>query len=124
MTVCSITPSEACRPSGTARCNYHDATAYIRCALCVVDEGARLEALSDEISHVAGNLSVQLKRSELPASLQELHAAYGPYRRYVGIAAALAPLLVTIAYTRMRIHRGELGRKARSYNARRVSMCR
>ncbi|XP_049869465.1 prominin-like protein isoform X1 [Pectinophora gossypiella] len=58
--------------------------------------GHRLERMADEITYLAGNASAQLEQQGAAAdTLQQLHAQYGPYRRYVGRAAAAALLTIT-----------------------------
>uniref|UniRef100_A0A2A4JA74 Prominin-like protein n=1 Tax=Heliothis virescens TaxID=7102 RepID=A0A2A4JA74_HELVI len=62
----------------------------------IADIGKKLEGVADEITWMAGNASAALQRQESSAAeLRRLHATYGPYRRYAGLAAAIALLLIT-----------------------------
>ncbi|XP_047023839.1 prominin-like protein isoform X2 [Helicoverpa zea] len=62
----------------------------------IADIGKKLAGVADEITWMAGNASAVLQRQESSAAeLRRLHATYGPYRRYAGLAAAIALLLIT-----------------------------
>lgn len=54
-----------------------------------------MEGIADQITWAAGNASEVLQRDESADVLQRFYQQYGPYRRYVGLAAATALLLVS-----------------------------
>ncbi|KAJ0177504.1 hypothetical protein K1T71_007513 [Dendrolimus kikuchii] len=62
----------------------------------ITDTGHRLEAMANEISYLAGNASrVADEQAALADAIADFHEQYGPYRRWLGLAAATALLLIT-----------------------------
>ncbi|KAI5652190.1 prominin domain-containing protein [Phthorimaea operculella] len=62
----------------------------------LTETGQKLEHVADEITWLAGNASAKLQEQTVVAdTMQQMHAQYGPYRRYVGGAAAAALLAVS-----------------------------
>ncbi|CAH0579548.1 unnamed protein product [Chrysodeixis includens] len=58
--------------------------------------GQRLARVADHVTWLAGNASARLHEQRAAAdTLAALHARYGPYRRYAGLGAAAALLLLT-----------------------------
>ncbi|KAM3960565.1 prominin-like protein [Aphomia sociella] len=62
----------------------------------VAHTGKQLLSTADQITQMANNASLQLQQLTHAADrLAELYERYGPYRRYVGLAAASSLLLIT-----------------------------